>query len=173
MDGILHNNLRRWFRKAFAQLKLDGLAQDIHVDEFFSGDYEALSKNEVLYRSYQVFDCLIRYLINHNISIDNFGLFLSVDLVSESNVLQGMPNSLAETEALLDMFSIPEIILHHDTNPNKIPLVELYRVLILCMPYAVNNNIKIFYREIRTLQDHISNGDYIREINFIYSPESA
>jgi len=171
-DRILNNKLRDWFQKAIAQIKFDGLSQDIHLDELIVGDYKALSRTEIFNWSYRVFENLIQYITVAKIDIFEFNLFLSFELESESNVFQGKPFSVSEIETSLDMFSVPEIILYHDVNPNIIPMVELYRTPLILDSFAENKNISVFYKEYRTLEEQISNSNYTRDINIVYKPDS-
>jgi len=51
----------------------------------------------------------------------------------------GKPTSLAEVERLIDNYSIPEIILFRESNPNEVPLTEFYRVPILIDYFSKSN----------------------------------
>lgn len=169
MDGILNRKLSKWLMNAIKEVNSNGLTQEIHLDEIFGNSYKDFSKADILQNSYQVFIYLVRYIIKKKVNLFNANLFLSIDLESENNVLQGLPKSLVDLTLLVDTHSIPEIIIYIDLNPNEIPLTELYRVPVLLEPFVGNNSVTMFYKESRLIEECLSNSDYTREIDIVYN----
>jgi hypothetical protein len=159
--------LKSWMLKGIAALNDTGITQDIHVDELLE-KFDQLKKGDVFMRSCLLFNYLVDYLEVSKINTDGINVFLSIDLISESNVFTGKPTSLAEVESLIDDYSIPEIVLHRDLNPNEIPLTEIYRVPILVDYFSMSTPISIFYKEYRAFEDVLNNGDFTRTIDVYY-----
>ena len=71
---------------------------------------------------------------------------------------------------MIETFSVPEIIIYKDKNPYEIPLTELYRMPLFFDLEENNKHIQIFYKECRSLEDQVNNGDYMRDLSLIYMP---
>lgn len=173
MDGNFKTKkLTSWMLKSIEALNVTDITQDIHVDEFLE-EFDLLRKEDVFMRSCLLFKDLVAYLEISKIRMDGINIFLSVDLISESNVFSGKPTSLTQVENLIDDYSIPEIILYKESNPNEIPLTELYRVPILIDYFSKSTPISIFYKEYRTFEDILNNGEFTRTIDVYYMPQSG
>ncbi|RVT98130.1 hypothetical protein EOD41_17315 [Mucilaginibacter limnophilus] len=169
MNKLFKRKLNKWLGKAIDEVKLNGLTQDIHLDEIFKNDFQLFSKAEVLLNSYLTFDYVVNYITKENIDMSDINIFLSIDLECESHIFNGPPKSLTEIESLIDLHSIPEIIVYHDPNPNKISLNEFYRIPLVFEPFIGDDSITMFYKEYRSLEEHFNNSVFTKDINIVYN----
>jgi hypothetical protein len=153
--------------KSILALNETGIAQDIHVAELLK-EFDIYRKEDAFMQSCLLFKYIVDYLETSKINTFEISIFLSIDLTSESNLFIGKPTSLAEVERLMDPYSIPEIIFYRDSNPSNVPLTEFYRVPILIDYFSNSTPISIFYKEYRTFEDILNNGEFTRTLDVYY-----
>jgi hypothetical protein len=163
-------DIESWIEGALKSVRENDLTEDLHIDELINVDYNNLDKREILNHCFIVFNKLVNHIINHKIQLDSLGIFLSIDLISESNVFLGKPSSLKELTEIIDTYSIPEIIVYKDINSDSIPLNEFYRVPLSYETLNANKNIKVFYKEHRVIEGIGIDDVFTRELNLSYHP---
>lgn len=170
MDGIFNLKLRAWMVDAINRLTESGVAQDMHIDELFEVDFKTLSQKQSFENCCSIFKIVTKYAREMQLDLFEVGIFISIDLISESNIFMGLPASENEIIKSIDMDSIPEIIIYKETRSNQIPLVEFYRTPVLNGKFEDSHRIKMFYKEYRLLEDILNNNEYTREINITLCP---
>ncbi|MDN3580766.1 hypothetical protein [Mucilaginibacter flavus] len=168
MDGNFKTKkIKSWVLKSIIELNKTGITQDIHVDELLK-EFDIYRRKDVFMQSCLLFKYIVNYLKVSETNTLDISIFLSVDLSSESNLFVGKPESLVEVEGLIDTYSIPEIIFFKDSSPNDISLAEFYRVPILIDYFSESTPISIFYKEYRSFEDILNDGNYTRTLDVYY-----
>ena len=170
MDGIFNLRLRAWMVDAINRVTESGVAQDMHIDELFEMDFKTLSQQQLFENCCSIGNMVDKYAREMQLDLPEVSIYISIDLISESNVFIGLPASENEIIKAIDVDSIPEIIIYKETRSNQIPLVEFYRTPVLYEKFEDSPQRTMFYKEYRSLEDILNNNEYTREINIILQP---
>lgn len=164
MAGIFEIN--KWMLNAISETQNDGITRDIHIRD---ANIPKVNKKNInkLNILYSIFEDLV--VIINETNTDGIGVYMSIELISNSKLLQGLPNNTSELEDLINedwIFS--EIIVYKPFKHELISLVEFYRTPIFLS--NSNKNINVFYKEFRTQEEKLLDSFFTREINICYCP---
>lgn len=162
MDGIY--NIRKWLISSLKKVLEENTVVDAHIDEFV-GIYDL---TDILESSKKIMVKCANELSSLNTK--GVSIYLSIDLKSKS-IRPSLPvNSYEDLRSEIVKGLMPELIIYCPTEPEIIPVVELHRIPISKSVLDLGENINIFLKENRTVEDIENNRKLQKELLFIYSP---
>jgi hypothetical protein len=151
--------LKEWVIKAIEETYSDGLTRDAHIDLFTS--YSTKSQEEIFQKACKVISLVAKTLEKYDTK--GVGVYLHIDLVSNSKVLKKAPKDLTQLISLIEIHFIPEVIIYKPIESADVPLNEFYRVPIKFEIDLLESNLIVFYKEWRADFGE----DFQREVNVV------
>lgn len=151
--------LKEWVYKALQETCLNGTMRDAHIDQFAS--YRTNNKQETFKQACRITNAVAT--ISKNYNVEGVGVYLHLDLISNSKLLKGAPQNLTQLIELIDIYHIPEVVVYKMVNSVDVVLNEFYRVPIRFEISLLNDGLAVLYKEWRTHSEE----EFQREVNFI------
>jgi len=156
--------ITEWLIKSIEEILSDGLVRDAHIDQFTT--YPTADQKQTFQTACQIMSLVAKTLSSYDIT--GVGVYLHLDLISNSRRLKKAPKDLTELMGLIDIHCVPEIIIYKPVESVNVPLNEFYRVPIRFETDLSETNLIVLYKEWRT---H-SGEEFQREINFIVTADN-
>lgn len=156
------SKVKGWLLEAIAKTDLEGIALDRHIDQF--GTYQHTSKTELFKRACFVINLVASILTQEDTR--NLGIYLHIDLISDSTTLSGAPRNMDELLELIEKHSVPEVVIYKPVESADVPLNEFYRTPLPFKLLDLHSHLIPIYKEYRS-GDSISE-EYQRELNIIF-----
>jgi hypothetical protein len=155
-------------RLSFEKLSKSEKLCDIHID-LLNGFDKLNSKNPVAIGQFciSLFEqCLTSTSLEQ---IDNFQIELSIELESNSNILQGVPNSLSELLKSIEVRCMPELLVYIPERKIFLPKIEYYACPLPFKILESNlKNVYSYYSEYRELEEKCENCEFSRRFTLGY-----
>ncbi|GAB3806563.1 hypothetical protein GCM10028819_42170 [Spirosoma humi] len=160
------SKIEEWLLDAIVKTDLEGIALDRHIDQF--GIYQPTNKTELFEKACSVINLVASILTQEDTR--NLGIYLHIDLISDSTMLSGAPRSIDELLDLVEEHSIPEIVIYKPVESADVPLNEFYRTTLPFKLLNLHSQLIAIYKEYRS--GFSISEEYQRELNIIFRVSS-
>lgn len=160
------SKVKEWLLDAIVKTDLEGIALDRHIDQFET--YQSTNKTELFEKACSVIN-LIAFILTEE-DTRNLGIYLHIDLISNSSTLSGAPRDIDELLELIDEHSIPEIVVYKPVESTDVPLNEFYRAPLPFKLLNLHPQLITLYKEYRSGFSTVE--EYQRELNIIFRVSS-
>lgn len=166
-------NIKDWLQLSVEKLSKGEKLYDIHLNSLHG--YNVLNNSspiDVGQFCISLFEQCLDFISAEQ--IDNFQLELKIELESNSNILQGVPNSLSELLNSIEIRCMPELLVYMPEHRIWLPRIEYY---VCPIPFNILEgnfeNVYSYYSEYRDLEEKKENCEFTRWFTLGYLKEGA